>query len=143
MLYESNWLRLQSFKYGPLFLGLSNFTFIYSIAKEGRPNAWFALIAVSMISVIFFLLFFLMKDKFKFVIIGKPKLIVKDGEHSIEYGWLDVEQIKLIHFFKLYKLKLKDEDPLYFATYGFVSLLTGDTSEMGALIEKMKKELAI
>jgi hypothetical protein len=143
MLYESNWLRLQSFKYGPLFLGVSNFTFIYSIIKEDEPNAWFALISVSMISVIFFLIFFLMKDKFKFVIIGKTKLIVKEGKHSKEYGWLDVEQISLIYILKLYKLKLKDEDPLYFAAYGFVSLLTGDTSEMGAVIQKMKKELEI
>src|SRR5687767_5083033 len=102
MLYESNWFNLQFLKYGPLFLGLSNLTLIYPIIKKGEANSWFALIAVVMVSGIFLLLFLLIKDKLRFVVIGKTKLIVKDGKQTKEYSWLDVEQIKLIRFLRLY-----------------------------------------
>ena len=143
MLYESNWFNLQFLKYAPLFLGLSILTLMYPIITDGEGNSWFALIVVGMLSGIFFLIFFLIKDKLKFVIIGKTKLIVKESKQVKQYNWLDVEQIKLIRFLKLYKLKLKGEEVFYFTAYGAVSLWFGDLSDMGVIIEKMKKELSI
>ena len=143
MLYESNWFSLQSLKYTPLLLGLLNLTLMYSIIKEDGADFWFPLIGIVIVSSIFFLLFLLIKDKLKFVIVGKTKLIVKEKKQVREYSWLDVEQIKLIRFLKLYKLKLKDEEAFYFTAYGVVSMWVGDLSDMGVIIEKMKKELSI
>jgi hypothetical protein len=84
-----------------------------------------------------------MKDKLKYVAIGKTKLIVKKEGEEVEYSWLDVKSITLNRFWSLYKLKIKDEDEIYFTPFGMTWWLTGDNSDMGVIINKMKRELSI
>jgi hypothetical protein len=95
------------------------------------------------ISGLLITIFAYVKDKLKYVAISKMKIIVKRHNKEIEYSWLDVEIIELNRFWGLYYLKLKNEDEFYFTPYGMTTWLTGDDSEMGTIIDKMKKELNI
>ncbi|MBX2968669.1 MAG: hypothetical protein KF803_04815 [Cyclobacteriaceae bacterium] len=135
------------FKYGPLAFGLlilfGLIPLIISDHSEEWPAILLGLIIPFVISVLLFILFFWIKDKLKYVAIGKTKLIVKKGGEEIEYSWLDVESISLDRFWGLYELKLKNENIIYFTPYGTVWWLTGDNSDMGAIINKMKKELQL
>lgn len=96
-----------------------------------------------LIAILLLALFFNMKDKLKYVAIGKSKVIIRKDGREIEHNWLDVEAINLNRFLGLYKLKIKNEDAVYFTPYGRTTWLTGDDSDMGVIIYKMKKELQI
>lgn len=144
MLYESNWLKLQSKKYTPLVMGLFILCWIFPVLKTDHPDWWIGLIFLVAISSVPFAIFFKMKNKLKFVLIGKTKLIIRSDGIEEEYNWLDVERITLNRFVGLYKLKMKDkEEPIYFTPYGTVLWVTGDESDMGIIINKIKKELQI
>ncbi|MEQ8534676.1 MAG: hypothetical protein RIB86_22680 [Imperialibacter sp.] len=73
--------------------------------------------------------------------IGKSKILIADHRKEYEYTWLDVEEISLDRFFCIYKLKIKEKPHIYFSSYGAVTWLFGDVSDMGMIIEKMKREL--
>jgi hypothetical protein len=130
-------------KYGTLALGLFSLTGIYEVLKYNPQDAEIFLILIVLYSATFIGIFILLKDKLKFVIIGKSAVIVKVDGKEKEYRWLDVEQINLNRFFGVYKMKIKNEDVIYFTAYGFVSWLFGDLSDMGEIINKMKRELDI
>ena len=147
MLYECNVPRLYIYKYGPLIFGLViTFGFIPKILTDAQnitSDLLIALIFPLIISGLLIAIFVYVKDKLKYVAISKMKIIVKRHNKEIEYSWLDVEIIELNRFWGLYYLKLKNEDELYFTPYGMTTWLTGDESEMGTIIDKMKKELNI
>lgn len=108
-----------------------------------HPDLWLDMLFPFLFTVLLLVLFFNMKNKLKYVAIGKSKLIIKKNGQEIEYNWLDVEKINLNRFFGLYRLKVKNEDVVYFTPYGMTTWLTGDNSDMGVIINKMKKELQI
>ncbi len=134
-------------KYLPLMGGvLILFVFIPQVIGD-QPHLW-PVILLDMafpflIAILLMVLFFSMKNKLKYVLIGKSKLIIKNNGQETEYNWLDVETISLNRIFGLYKLKIKNEDAVYFTPYGMTTWLTGDNSDMGVIINKMKKELQI
>jgi hypothetical protein len=147
MLYECNVPRLLIYKYGPLVFGLVIlFGLIPKVLADVQDISSELLIALTfplIISGLLIAIFFNVKDKLKYVAISKMKVIIKRHGQEIEYSWLDVERIELNRFWGLYYLKLKNEDEFYFTPYGLTTWLTGDNSEMGAIIDKMKKELQI
>jgi len=143
MLYESNWFRLQSLKYTPLIAALCFLFLVYPIINSDHSNWWIDLVTTLFFSVSFLALFLKIKDKLKFVVIGKTQIIIKDKGSEQEYNWLDVEEIKLNRFLALYKLKIKNQESIYFTPYGLTTWLAGDLSDMGVIINKMKKELSI
>lgn len=147
MLYECNYFRLMSLKYSPLlFAAAISLGVVPSIVREqggAWPDSLISIVILLLISVLFILLFFLIKDKLRYVAIGKSKLIVRKNRKEFEYNWLDVEYIRLNRFLALYKVKMKSEESFYFTSYGMVTWLMGDNSDMGAIIERMKRELSL
>ena len=147
MLYECNMFRLLTLKYSPLIVVLVVIVFIRELINSSRADSWPEMLPVTILLVLvgslMFVLYFKIKDKLRYVAIGKSRLIINRNGKEIEYTWLDVESIELNRFFRLYKLKIKNEDVVYFTPYGLTTWLTGDESDMGVIINKMKNELQI
>jgi hypothetical protein len=135
------------FKYGPLLVALLLlFGFIPQVIRD-HPQDWpeiqLDLTLPLIISLLLLAIFLKIKNWFKYVAIGRTKIIIKKKGQEYEHTWLDVEWITLNRFLGLYELKIKNEDKIYFTPYGRVSWLTGDESDMGVIITKMKHELSI
>lgn len=104
---------------------------------------------VSMIFMIlaltFFSLFLIVNTKIRRVAVGKNKIVIIDGDRNIRFDWPEVKSLRLIPFFNLYKLKIKGKrTPIYFFPSKNVDpafgLLGKDTSRMGEIVEKRKKD---
>lgn len=149
MLYESNRPLYFFNKYGTLLIGLiiigESINYIIKNFKTIELSA--ETIFTSIIIVLSLLLCVWIhlryKDKWKIVAIGRSKIVIDDNKGETEYGWLDVEYISLNRVPKFYTLKLKGRDEILFTPYGFVNIITGDESDMGVIINKMKRELSI
>lgn len=110
-------------------------------------NFFVALIFLTL-GLIFFYLFLLVHDKVKRVAIGKNKIVIIEGDRNSRFSWPDVKSLKIIPFFNLYKLKLRGKKgPVYFFPAKNIDpafgLLAKDTSRMGAIVSKKKKEFGI
>jgi hypothetical protein len=97
---------------------------------------------------IFFLIFLLISDKIKRVAVGKNKIVIIDGDRNMRFDWPEVKSLKLIPVFNVYKLKIRGKrNPIYFFPSKNVDpafgLLAKDTSRMGEIVEKRKKEFRI
>jgi hypothetical protein len=84
----------------------------------------------------------------KRVAIGKKKIVLIEGSKNIRFDWTEVKSINLVPFFNLYKLRLKDRKSLiYFFPSRNIDpaydILAEDTSKMGEIVAKWKKELGI
>ena len=82
------------------------------------------------------------------VAVGKNKIVVIKGGKNMRIEWPEVKSIKLIPIFNLYKLKLKaHRNPIYFFPSKNIEpaydLIAQDTSKMGEIVSKRKKELGI
>ena len=141
-MFESNRVKYLFFKYAPLIIGLIIISFLKEIYDKGKSNTP-EILLILVFSSLFLLIFFLLKDKYRNICIGRNKITIDENKTETEYGWLDVESINLDRFLGLYHLKLKGRETILFTSYGTVTWLTGDTSEMGQIIEKMKSELDI
>ncbi|MFZ6011051.1 MAG: hypothetical protein ACOYXT_11960 [Bacteroidota bacterium] len=98
--------------------------------------------------LVFFCLFILINDKVRRVAIGKNKIVVIEGDRNVRFEWPEVKSLKIIPFLNLYKLKIKGKrNPIYFFPSNNIDpafgLLAKDTSKMGAIVEKRKKEFGI
>jgi len=102
-----------------------------------------------MIGIVLFLIFIAIKDKFVTVKLGGQTLTIKNGDGEKKINWMEVESLSLIQFVypPLYKLKVKEDNKVYwFNTENqFINVggFNSDTSEMGHLIKKKKRELGI
>jgi hypothetical protein len=79
----------------------------------------------------------------RFVTLGRAEIFIRIKGKDEKFDWMDVEEISLNRFFGLYYLKIKGMDAVYFTPYGGVTWFFGDLSDMGALIDKMKRDLDI
>ena len=101
------------------------------------------------LGLIFFTIFLLLNDKIKRVAVGKNKIVIIEGEKNTRFEWPEVKSLKLVPFFNLYKLKIKGKrNPIYFfpsknVDPAFGGLLSKDTSRMGEIVEKRKKDFGI
>ncbi len=98
--------------------------------------------------LIFFYCFLIVNDKVKRVAIGKNKIVIIDGDRNSRFSWPEVKSLKIIPFFNLYKLKLRGKkNPVYFFPAKNIDpafgLMAKDTSRMGSIVEKKKKEFGI
>lgn len=110
-------------------------------------NFFIALIFITL-GMVSFYLFLLVNDKVKRVAVGKNKIVIIEGDKNSRFSWPEVKSLKIIPFFNLYKLKLRGKkNPVYFFPAKNIDpafgLLARDTSRMGAIVEKKKKELGI
>jgi hypothetical protein len=93
-------------------------------------------------------LFLFLNAKIKRVAVGKNKIVVIEGDRNLRVDWPEVKSLKLIPYFNVYKMKVKGKrDPIYFFPSRNVDpafgLLLKDTSRMGEIVEKRKKEFNI
>jgi hypothetical protein len=100
------------------------------------------------LGLIFLFLFLIVTDKIRRVAVGKNKIVVVEGDRNIRFAWPEVKTLKIIPFFNLYKLKIKGKrNPIYFFPSRNIDpafgLLSRDTSKMGAIVEKRKREFGI
>lgn len=110
-------------------------------------NFFVALLFLTL-GLIFFFIFLLISDKIKRVAIGKNKIVVIDGDHNMRFDWPEVKSLKLIPYFNLYKLKIRGKrNAIYFFPSKNVDpafgLMAKDTSRMGEIVQKRKKEFRI
>ena len=100
------------------------------------------------LGLIFFYIFLVVNDKVKRVAIGKNKIVIIEGDRNSRFSWPDVKSLKIIPFFNLYKLKLRGKkNPIYFFPAKNIDpafgLMAKDTSKMGDIVDKKKKEFGI
>ncbi|MBY5951665.1 hypothetical protein KUV23_11805 [Algoriphagus marincola] len=155
---ESNNLYHHFLKY--LFLSLGILMLITSILSWFFPELFWvngekmeqSIITTSVfgiIGIVCFPIFIAIKDKFVIVKLGGQNVTIKNGENERKINWMEVESLSLIQFVypPLYKLKVKGDNKVYwFNTENqFINAggFTTDTSEMGYLIKKKKRELGI
>jgi hypothetical protein len=109
---------------------------------------FFASLVFLTTGTVFIFAFSIISDKIRRVAVGKNKIVVIEGDRNIRFEWPEVKTLKIIPFFNLYKLKIKGKKG---AIYFFPSqnidpafgLLSKDTSRMGDVVEKRKKEYGI
>jgi hypothetical protein len=92
--------------------------------------------------------YILFSDKIRRVAVGKNKIVVIEGDRNIRFAWPEVKSLKIIPFFNLYRLKVKGKkNSIYFFPSKNIDpafgLLAKDTSKMGTIVEKRKKEFGI
>lgn len=97
---------------------------------------------------IFFTLFIFLNARMKRVAVGKKKIVVIEGDRNIRFEWPEVKSLQLIPYFNVYKMKLRGKrEPIYFFPSKNVDpafgLMLKDTSRMGEIVEKRKKEFGI
>lgn len=112
-----------------------------------NKNFFISLIFITL-GLVFFYIFLLVNDKVKRVAIGKNKIVIIEGDRNLRFSWPDVKSLKIIPFFNLYKLKLRGKKKsIYFFPAKNIDpafgLMARDTSKMGNIVEKKKKELGI
>jgi hypothetical protein len=117
------------------------------VTQFGLTNKVFfvSLLFITM-STIFFAMFIVVTQKVRRVAIGKNKIVVIEGDRNMRFSWPEVKSLKIIPFFNLYKLKIRGKKKsIYFFPSKNIDpafgLLAKDTSKMGSIVEKRKKEL--
>lgn len=99
------------------------------------------------IGLIFFFLFFLVNDKFRRVAVGKNKIVVIEGNRNVRFEWPEVKSLTIVPYFNVYKLKIRGKKPIYFFPSHNIDpafgLISKDTSRMGEVVNKRKKEFGI
>jgi len=110
-------------------------------------NFFIALIFITL-GMVFFYIFLVVSDKVKRVAIGKNKIVIIDGDKNSRFSWPEVKSLKIIPFFNLYRLRLRGKkNPIYFFPAKNIDpafgLMARDTSKMGSIVEKKKKEHGI
>lgn len=112
-----------------------------------NKNFFISLVFITL-GLVFFYIFLIVNDKVKRVAIGKNKIVIIEGDRNLRFSWPDVKSLKIIPFFNLYKLKLRGKKKsIYFFPAKNIDpafgLMARDTSKMGNIVEKKKKELGI
>jgi hypothetical protein len=115
---------------------------------EFGPKSFFIGLVFFTLGMISFTTYLIITDKVRRVAIGKNKIIVTEGDRNIRFEWPEVKSLKIIPFLNLYKLKLKGKRGyIYFFPSQNIDpafgLLSKDTSKMGDIVQKRKKELGI
>lgn len=110
-------------------------------------NFFISLVFITL-GLIFFYIFLIVNDKVKRVAIGKNKIVIIEGDKNSRFSWPEVKSLKIIPFFNLYKLRLRGKkNPIYFFPAKNIDpafgLMATDTSKMGSIVDKKKKEFGI
>src|SRR5688572_318940 len=100
------------------------------------------------LGLLFAFLFSLISERIRRVAVGKNKIVVIEGSRNIRFDWPEVKSLKIVPFLNLYKLKVRGKKgSIYFfpsqnidPAFGIISK---DTSRMGDIVEKRKKEYKI
>lgn len=112
-----------------------------------NKNFFISLVFITL-GLLFFYMFLVVNDKVKRVAVGKNKIVIIEGDKNSRFSWPEVKSLKIIPFFNLYKLKLRGKrSSIYFFPAKNIDpafgLMARDTSKMGSIVEKKKKEFGI
>lgn len=112
-----------------------------------NKNFFIALIFFTL-GLVFFYIFLVVNDKVKRVAIGKNKIVIIEGDRNLRFSWPEVKSLKIIPFFNLYRLRLRGKkNPIYFFPARNIDpafgLMAKDTSKMGSIVARKKKEFGI
>jgi hypothetical protein len=144
---EANPVKFYLAKYFFLGFALIQMVVAFSLLMQFGLNnkVFFVALLFITLSLIFLLIFFMVTQKVRRVAIGKNKIVIIEGDRNMRFAWPEVKSLKIIPFFNLYKLKIRGKKkPVYFFPSKNIDpafgLLAKDTSKMGELVEKRKKE---
>ena len=144
---EANPVKFYLAKY--FFLGIALAQSLGAIAllvQFGSSNRiFFAFLVLMLLALIFMFLFFFVTQNVRRVAVGKNKIVVIEGDRNMRFSWPEVKSLKIIPFFNLYKLKIRGKKKsIYFFPSRNIDpafgIMAKDTSKMGTIVEKRKKE---
>jgi hypothetical protein len=149
-LRQANPIKFYLAKYFFLAFGLLQLTAALVLAYQfgNTPkNASVSFLLICMGSILIVTFFFL-NGSIKRVAVGKNRIVVIEGGKNLRVEWPQVRSIKLVPIFNIYKLQLKTRrTPIYFFPSKNIEpaydLLLVDTSKMGEIVSKRKKEFGI
>lgn len=112
------------------------------------PKNFFVSLIFFTLGLIFLFTFLVVSEKIKRVAVGKNKIVIIEGDRNIRFEWPEVKSIRVVPYFNLYRLKIKGKKGnIYFFPSSNIDpafgLLSRDTSKMGEIVEKKKKDLGI
>jgi hypothetical protein len=121
---------------------------IILIRFEFSPKTFFVALIFLTFGLSLLFLYFLINDKMRRVAIGKNKIVIIEGDRNIRFAWPEVKSLKIIPFFNVYRLRIKGKrNSIYFFPSRNIDpafgLLAKDTSKMGNIVEKRKREFGI
>lgn len=137
-------------KYFFLFLALVQWavggTFLFSY--DFGPRNFFASLVLFTVGLICIFMYSVISDKIRRVAVGKNKIIVFEGHRNVRFNWPEVKSLKIVPYLNLYKLRIKGKKgSIYFFPSRNIDpvfgLLSKDTSKMGEIVEKRKKEFGL
>jgi hypothetical protein len=137
-------------KYFFLIFGLLQWlvSFIILFKYPFDAKTFFASLIFFTIGLTFIFLFSFVSEKIRRVAVGKNKIVVFEGDRNVRFEWPEVKSLKIVPFFNLYKLKIRGKrGSIYFFPSHNIDpafgLLLKDTSKMGDVVAKRKKEFGI
>ena len=147
---EANPFKFYFAKY--FFLVLAILQWVVAIAfllqSPFTAKNFFSALIFFTLGAMMFLIFSVISGKIRRVAIGRNKIVVFEGDRNIRFEWPEVKSLKIVPFLNLYRLKIKGKKKsIYFFPSQNIDpafgLLAKDTSAMGAVVEKRKKEFGI
>ncbi|HEY9007027.1 hypothetical protein [Ohtaekwangia sp.] len=118
------------------------------IDREFNAKSFFVALIFFTIGLICLFIFSFITDKIRRVAIGKNKIVILEGHRNERFEWPEVKSLKIVPYLNLYKLKVKGKKgSIYFFPSQNIDpafgLMCRDTSKMGEIVEKRKKEFRI
>jgi hypothetical protein len=112
------------------------------------PKNFFVSLIFFTLGLLFLLTFLIVSEKIKRVAVGKNKIVIMDGDKNMRFEWPEVKSLRIVPFLNLYRLKIKGKKGnIYFFPSRNIDpafgLLSRDTSKMGEIVEKKKKDFGI
>ena len=147
---EANPAKFYFAKY--FFLGFSVLQWVVAVTIFFRhpfnARTFFVALVFITMGLLCFAFFLLLSDKIRRVAVGKNKIVVFEGDKNVRFSWPEVKSLEIVPFFNLYKLKLKGKKGcIYFFPSQNIDpafgLMNRDTSKMGDIVEKRKKEYGL
>lgn len=113
-----------------------------------KPKSLFTALIFFSLGTILIFIFSVITDRMKRVAVGKNKIIIREGDKNVRFDWPEIKSLEIIPFLNLYKLKVKGKKKsIYFFPSQNIDpafgLLSKDTSRMGNILQKKKKEFGI
>ena len=112
------------------------------------PKNFFVSLIFFTLGLLFLFTFLVVSEKIKRVAVGKNKIVIIEGDKNMRFEWPEVKSIRIVPFFNLYCLKIRGKKGnIYFFPSSNIDpafgLLSRDTSKMGEIVEKKKKDFGI
>lgn len=121
---------------------------IIIIGRDFNAKNFFVSLIFFTIGLLCLFIFSFITDKIRRVAVGKNKIVILEGHRNVRFEWPDVKSLEIVPFLNLYRLKVKGKKGFiyFFPSHNIdpaFGLLTKDTSKMGEIVEKRKKEYGI